>query len=158
MEQNQDVIVYYNLLLFRHNLQLDYMYSKPGVNLNSRFDVFKRFAIRIIWKECWIIIIIFRWNVSFQTKRINPCAEFLQGCREKLDSFDCDELEKAEFYFKASEVYYHMKQTIFSMNYASRAYNLFKKYDTYGERRVQSQFIIAGNWLDHMYPEKLYII
>ncbi|MEC1087779.1 tetratricopeptide repeat protein, partial [Bacillus paralicheniformis] len=42
MEENQDVLVYYNLLKFRHNLQFDYMYSDPGANLDARFDEFKK--------------------------------------------------------------------------------------------------------------------
>ncbi|MDI5789614.1 hypothetical protein PO124_17790 [Bacillus licheniformis] len=48
MEENQDVLVYYNLLKFRHNLQFDYMYSDPGGNLDARFDEFKKLGIRII--------------------------------------------------------------------------------------------------------------
>ncbi|NPC90792.1 hypothetical protein HOO54_02055 [Bacillus sp. WMMC1349] len=47
-----------------------------------------------------------------------------------------------------------MKQTLFSMDYATQAYNIFKDHETYGQRRIQSQFIMAGNWLDHMCPEK----
>ncbi|TWK81106.1 Response regulator aspartate phosphatase I [Bacillus paralicheniformis] len=155
MEQNQDVIVYYNLLLFRHNLQLDYMYSKPGVNLNSRFDEFKKIRGQNNLEGMLDYYYhFFAGMYHFRQKELILALNFYREAEKKLDSFDCDDLERAEFYFKASEVYYHMKQTFFSMNYASRAYNIYKKYKTYGERRVQSQFIIAGNWLDHMYPEK----
>ncbi|MCY8713141.1 tetratricopeptide repeat protein [Bacillus haynesii] len=155
MEENQDVLVYYNLLLFRHNLQLDYMYSTPGVNLISRFDEFKKIRDHNNLEGMLEYYYhFFAGMYHFRQKELILALNFYRDAEKKLDSFDCDELEKAEFYFKASEVYYHMKQTFFSMNYASHAYNIYKKYETYGERRVQSQFIIAGNWLDHMYPEK----
>ena len=59
-----------------------------------------------------------------------------------------DDIEKAEFLYKISEVYYHIKQTFFSMNYAGQALDIYKKYELYGMRRVQCKFIIAGNLMD----------
>ncbi|MFC1286127.1 response regulator aspartate phosphatase [Bacillus paralicheniformis] len=155
MEENQDVLVYYNLLLFRHNLQLDYMYSTPGVNLINRFDEFKKIRDQNNLEGMLEYYYhFFAGMYHFRQKELILALNFYRDAEKKLDSFDCDELEKAEFYFQASEVYYHMKQNILSMNYASRAYNIYKKYETCGERQIQSQFIIAGNWLDHMYTEK----
>lgn len=55
-----------------------------------------------------------------------------------------------------SEVYYYIKETHFSMNYAHRAYSIFKEQKdaqgnlTYGKEMVQCQFVIFGNWLDKM--------
>ncbi|PAC95867.1 Rap family tetratricopeptide repeat protein [Bacillus paralicheniformis] len=155
MEQNQDVIVYYNLLLFRHNLQFDYMYSDAGGNLASRFDEFKKIRDQNSLEGMLEYYYqFFAGMYHFRQKELILALNFYRNAEKQLDSFDCDELEKAEFYFKASEVYYHMKQTFFSMNYANRAYNIYKKYDTYGERRVQCQFILTGNLIDKMYPEK----
>ncbi|MEC1262366.1 tetratricopeptide repeat protein [Bacillus swezeyi] len=155
MEQNQDVVVYYNLLLFRHNLQFDYMYSDPGGNLNSRFEEFKKIRDQNNLEGMLEYYYqFFAGMYHFRQKELILALNFYRNAEKQLDFFDCDELEKAEFYFKTSEVYYHMKQTFFSMNYATQAYNIYKKYDTYGERRVQCQFILAGNCRDQMLPEK----
>ncbi|NUJ17362.1 tetratricopeptide repeat protein [Bacillus glycinifermentans] len=155
MEENQDALIYYSLLDFRHKLQLDYLCSGEGGDLNSRFEEFKK--IRDENKLEGMLEYYYQFFAGmyhFRQKELILALNFYRNAENQLDSFECDELEKAEFYFKASEVYYHMKQTFFSMNYASRAYNIFKKYSTYGERLVQSQFIIAGNWLDQMHPKK----
>ncbi|MEC1441714.1 tetratricopeptide repeat protein [Bacillus sonorensis] len=155
MEQNQDVVVYYNLLLFRHNLQFDYMYSDLGGNLASRFEEFTKIRDQNNLEGMLEYYYhFFAGMYHFRQKELILALNFYRNAEKQLDSFECDELEKAEFYFKISEVYYHMKQTFFSMNYASRAYNIYKKYDTYGERRVQCQFILAGNRRDQMLPEK----
>ncbi len=158
MEENQDVLVYYNLLKFRHNLQFDYMYSDPGGNLDARFDEFKKIRDQNNLEGMLEYYYqFFAGMYHFRQKELILALNFYRNAEKQLDSFECDELERAEFYFKASEVYYHMKQTFFSMNYATRAYNIYKKYDTYGERRVQCQFILTGNLIDKMYPEKALI-
>ncbi len=72
----------------------------------------------------------------------------------EIEAIEGDSTEKAEFYFKMAEVYYHMKQTYFSMNYAKRAYAIYKQEPAYGNRRVHCQFVIAGNWLDNMHMEE----
>lgn len=90
----------------------------------------------------------------FREKELILAMKYYKDAETQLNSFDCDEVEKAEFFFKLSEIYYYMKQTYFSMYYANRAYKLYLKYPTYGQRRVQCQFLISGNWLDKMYPEK----
>lgn len=58
------------------------------------------------------------------------------------------EIERGEFYFKVSEVYYYMKQTYFSLSYAKRAIKIYKKFDIHDERILHCRFIVAGNLID----------
>jgi len=59
-----------------------------------------------------------------------------------------DKIEKAEFYYKMAEVFYHMKQTHMSMYYVSLAYDIYKSYDAYVIRRINCLFVVAGNYID----------
>ncbi|MEC3606264.1 tetratricopeptide repeat protein [Bacillus glycinifermentans] len=155
MEENQDALIYYSLLEFRHQLQLDYLSSGAGGDLESRFREFQALRqTKTLEGMLEYYYNFFAGMYHFRQKELIHALNFYRTAENQLNSFDCDEVEKAEFYFKLSEVYYHMKQTFFSMNYATRAYNIFKNHETYGERMIQCQFIVAGNWLDKMYPEK----
>lgn len=49
---------------------------------------------------------------------------------------------------KVSEVYYYMKQTYFSLNYAKRAIKIYRKYNIDDERILHCRFIVAGNLID----------
>ncbi len=88
----------------------------------------------------------------FRQKELAFSLNHYRQAERYLDSIESEdiEVEKAEFYFKLSEVYYHMKQTYFSMNYAMRAYDIFKKQPvidgnpTYGVQRyaVSSSYLV----------------
>ncbi|MDA1475950.1 Rap family tetratricopeptide repeat protein [Bacillus changyiensis] len=158
MEENQDALIYYSLLEFRHKLMLDYLCpdsarnmeidedyqeikrkTKGGKNLNGMLEYYYHF---------------FSGMYHFRQKEILHAIHYYKNAEAQLESFDCEEVEKAEFYFKLSETYYYLKQTYLSMYYANRAYHIYLDYPTYGQRRVQCQFMIACNWLDKFQPEK----
>lgn len=93
----------------------------------------------------------------FRTRDLVIALTYYREAEKYLDLLDkIANTDKAEFYFKMSEVYYYMKETHFSMNYAQRAYSIFKEQKdaqgnlTYGKEMVQCQFVIFGNWLDKM--------
>lgn len=90
---------------------------------------------------------------EFKQKNFILAIDHYKHAEEKLEYVE-DEIEKAEFLFKVAEVYYHIKQTYFSMNYASQALDIYTKYELYGRRRVQCEFIIAGNLTDVYHHEK----
>ncbi|MDA7026064.1 tetratricopeptide repeat protein [Bacillus sp. CLL-7-23] len=158
MEENQDALIYYSLLEFRHKLMLDYLCpdsarnieidedyqeikrkTKGGKNLNGMLEYYYHF---------------FSGMYHFRQKEILHAIHYYKNAEAQLESFDCEEVEKAEFYFKLSETYYYIKQTYLSMYYANRAYHIYLDYPTYGQRRVQCQFMIACNWLEKFQPEK----
>ncbi|MFN2747288.1 MULTISPECIES: Rap family tetratricopeptide repeat protein [Bacillus] len=155
MEQNQEVLIYYSLLEFRHRLQFDYLRSGAEGDLDSRYKKFREIrTTNDLEGMLEYYYHFFAGMYHFRQKELLHALTYYKNAEFQLRSMECDEVEKAEFYFKVSEVYYHMKQTILSMNYASKAYNIYKHYPTYGERIIQCQFILAGNCLDQMCPEK----
>ncbi|WP_253907584.1 tetratricopeptide repeat protein [Bacillus sp. WMMC1349] len=154
MEENQDVLVYYSLLEFRHKLQLDYLYADSGSDLEERFKEFKRIRERNKLEGMLEYYYqFFSGMYHFRQKELLHALRYYRNAEIKLEVFNCDELEKAEFYFKISELYYNMKQTLFSMDYANQAYNIFKQYDTYGDKCIRTNFIIAGNYSDQLHHE-----
>ncbi|MDA1474985.1 Rap family tetratricopeptide repeat protein [Bacillus changyiensis] len=155
MEENQDALIYYSLLEFRHKLQFDFLSASSGGSLEERFEKFRE--IRKKKKLEGMLDYYYHFFTGmyyFRQRELIHALDFYRKAELQLNSFRCDELEKAEYYYKASEVYYYMKQTFFSMNYANNAYRIYHDHESYGERRVQCQFILSGNLIDRMCHEK----
>ncbi|MGF9750559.1 hypothetical protein ABEW90_04990 [Bacillus subtilis] len=56
----------------------------------------------------------------FRRKELTTAISAYQITEKKLFEVEVeDEIERAEFFFKVSHVYYYMKQTYFSLNYAN---------------------------------------
>lgn len=90
---------------------------------------------------------------EFRRKELTTAISAYRIAETKLSEVE-DEIEKAEFFFKVSYVYYYMKQTYFSMNYASRALKIFQKFDEYAVQTLRCQFIVAGNLIDSLEFER----
>ncbi len=143
MEEDQDLLIYYQLIAFRHQLMIDYVIPSEG-NQMKLSEYLKR--------------------IEGSNRKMEKLVEyyyyFFQGMYEFKEgnflSAITDEIERAEFYFKMAEVFYHMKQTHVSMHYSSQAYNIYKTHDLYSVRRIQCHFVIAGNYDDLESHEKAY--
>ncbi|MED1125488.1 tetratricopeptide repeat protein [Bacillus atrophaeus] len=167
MEENDDVAVYIQLLKLRHELMLSYLHPDSVTNIEKAYKNAKQ-AKESVAESNLTDLIEFYFNFftgmyHFRTRDLVDALTYYRIAEKHLDLLeDQAETNKAEFYFKVSEVYYYMKETYFSMNYAKRAYAIFDKQDkvdekpTYGKQKVQCQFVIFGNWLDKMcYEEAL---
>ncbi|MFP3879306.1 tetratricopeptide repeat protein, partial [Bacillus paralicheniformis] len=106
MEENQDVLIYFSLLEFRHKLMLDYICpeaakdiqvhyeelrekTKGGRNLNGMLEYYYYF---------------FTAMYHFRQKELLHALAYYQNAENQLNSFESDDVEKAEFYFKLSEI------------------------------------------------------
>lgn len=77
MEENQDVLIYYSLLEFRHKLQLDYLYSHPG-DLDSRFKEFRELReTRDLEGMLEYYYYFFSGMYHFRQKALTTCIELL---------------------------------------------------------------------------------
>ncbi|MGX4764757.1 response regulator aspartate phosphatase [Bacillus mojavensis] len=154
MEENQDALLYYQLLEFRHEIMLSYMESKRIDNLTSTYETIKEIEEEgQLTGMLEYYFYFFKGMYEFRRKELTTAISAYRVAESKLSEVE-DEIEKAEFFFKVSYVYYYMKQTYFSMNYANRALSIFKDYDEYAVQTIRCQFIVAGNYIDSLEFEK----
>ncbi|MED1741085.1 tetratricopeptide repeat protein [Bacillus swezeyi] len=155
MEENQDVLVYFSLLEFRHQLMLEELYPNAGAKIVKQYEKLKETrGNQDLNGMLEYYYHFFMGMYYFRQKELVFSLNCYRKAELEIESIEGEEAERAEFYFKMAEVYYHMKQTYFSMNYAKRAYAIYRNQPTYGNRRVHCQLVITGNWLDNMQTAK----
>ncbi|MEC1264176.1 tetratricopeptide repeat protein [Bacillus subtilis] len=154
MEENQDALLYYQLLEFRHEIMLSYMKPKNLDSLESSFETLKEIELQgqltgMLEYYCYF----FMGMYEFRRKKLTTAISAYRIAETKLYEVE-DEIERAEFFFKVAHVYYYMKQTYFSLNYASRALKIFRQYDSYAVQTLRCQYIVAGNLIDSLDYER----
>ncbi|MDX6158096.1 response regulator aspartate phosphatase RapI [Bacillus subtilis] len=150
MEENQDALLYYQLLEFRHEIMLSYMKSKEIEDLHNAYETIKEIEEQgQLTGMLEYYFYFFKGMYEFRRKELTTAISAYRIAESKLSEVE-DEIEKAEFFFKVSYVYYYMKQTYFSMNYANRALKIFREYEEYAVQTVRCQFIVAGNLIDSL--------
>ncbi|MCL6427469.1 response regulator aspartate phosphatase RapI [Bacillus subtilis] len=154
MEENQDALLYYQLLEFRHEIMLSYMKSKEIEDLHNAYETIKEIEEQgQLTGMLEYYYYFFKGMYEFRRKELTTAISAYRIAESKLSEVE-DEIEKAEFFFKVSYVYYYMKQTYFSMNYANRALKIFREYEEYAIQTVRCQFIVAGNLIDSLEYER----
>ncbi|ARC70977.1 tetratricopeptide repeat-containing protein [Bacillus subtilis] len=150
MEENQDALLYYQLLEFRHEIMLSYMKSKEIEKLHNAYETIKEIEEQgQLTGMLEYYYYFFKGMYEFRRKELTTAISAYRIAESKLSEVE-DEIEKAEFFFKVSYVYYYMKQTYFSMNYANRALKIFREYEEYAVQTLRCQFIVAGNLIDSL--------
>ncbi|MCY8188110.1 tetratricopeptide repeat protein [Bacillus spizizenii] len=150
MEEDQDLLIYYSLMCFRHQLMLDYL--EPGQTYGNRPTVTELLeTIETPQKKLTGLLkyysLFFRGMYEFDQKEYVEAIGFYREAEKELP-FVSDEIEKAEFHFKVAEAYYHMKQTHVSMHHILQALDIYQTHPLYSIRTIQSLFVIAGNYDD----------
>ncbi|XBM34086.1 hypothetical protein AAG663_21470 [Bacillus licheniformis] len=100
-----------------------------------------------------IIIFFFKGMYDFKRKDLVAAIGAYRRAEKSLEFVE-DEIERAEFYYKMAEVYYYMKQTYYSIDYIERAITIYNKYETYLDKIIYCNYIIAGNLIDLLEYEK----
>lgn len=156
MEEDQTVLVYYSLLELRHQMMLNDLKPATTVDISRSLS-----EIEVNMKNNQVDEMInyyfwfFKGMYEFKQKNYNQAITCYKIAEKKLAYVKSEE-EKAEFHYKLSEIYYHLRQNYLSMNYASLALETFKAYETLKEKAIYCYFIIAGNQVDSMrYEEAL---
>ncbi|MES9676038.1 aspartate phosphatase, partial [Bacillus velezensis] len=130
LEDDQDLHLYYSLMEFRHNLMLEYLEPLESQRIEEQprlsdllADIDKKQA-RLTGRLDYYFN-FFRGMYELECREYLSAIQFFKKAESKL-TYVKDHIEKAEFYFKMSEVYYYMKQTYVSMDYARQA-SVFEK-------------------------------
>ncbi|KAF1680005.1 MULTISPECIES: Rap family tetratricopeptide repeat protein [Bacillus] len=156
MKEDQDLLLYYSLMCFRHQLMLDYLEPKP---MNEERPNISDLLEKIESSQTDLKGILeyyfnfFRGMNEFEQYEYLYAISFYKQAERKL-SLVADEIERAEFHYKVAEVYYHMKQTHMSMYHIVQAIDSYRAHENYTVRVIQCLFVIGLNYLDMDYPEK----
>ncbi|MBY8911761.1 tetratricopeptide repeat protein [Bacillus sp. YC2] len=152
IEDDQDLHLYYSLMEFRHNLMLEYLEPLESQRIEEQprlsdllADIDKKQA-RLTGRLDYYFN-FFRGMYELECREYLTAIQFFKKAESKL-TFVKDHIEKAEFYFKMSEVYYYMKQTYVSMDYARQAYLIYKNGTNYNIRLTQCHSLFGANYLD----------
>lgn len=156
MEEDQDLLLYYSLMEFRHRVMLDYI--KPFGEDTSQLE-FSELLEDIEGNQYKLTGLLeyyfnfFRGMYEFKQKMFVSAMMYYKRAEKNL-ALVSDDIEKAEFAFKMAEIFYNLKQTYVSMSYAVQALETYQMYETYTVRRIQCEFVIADNYDDMQYPER----
>ncbi|MEK5495858.1 Rap family tetratricopeptide repeat protein [Bacillus sp. FSL M8-0077] len=153
MEEDEQAVLYFQLMEFRHEQMLEYM------NLGAR-KLNKAEYLRSVEGQGRKLTGIleyyfnfFKGMYEFSQGNYITAITFYRQAEKRLDRV-ADEVERAEFYFKMAEIFYHMKQTQMSMYYIMLALDTYKAHPTYLVREIQSRFVVSGNYIDLNSSEK----
>lgn len=158
MEEDQDVLVYYQLMNFRHSLMLDYLFPTKSHKLEVKDKAKylreregKRGKLEGLLDYYYYF---FKGMYEFDEGEYIKAIKFYKKSEKKLMSKVFDDIERAEFNYKMSEVFYNIKHPHMSMYYALLAHDTYRTHETYIVRKIQCHFVIAGNCADLATHEK----
>lgn len=148
MEEDQDLLIYYQLMCFRHQLMLDYI--KPS---EKRSPSVSDLVVKIENSNHQLSGMLQYYNAFFRGMYEFSKKEYIQAIQyykiaERQLALVVDDIEQAEFHFKVAEAYYIMKQTHVSMHHIIKALDIYKQHEQYKVRQIQSLIVIAGNYDD----------
>ncbi|KMY20059.1 Rap family tetratricopeptide repeat protein [Bacillus pumilus] len=156
MEEDQDLLIYYQLMCFRHQIMLDYIkpvdFNKNRPTISSLLDLIET-SQETLTGMLEYYNLFFRGMYEFSNKEYVEAIKYYRKAEIKLEIVS-DEIERAEFHFKVAEAYYMMKQTHVSMHHILKAMEIYDQYDLYKVRKIQCSFVIAGNYDDMKRSDK----
>lgn len=144
MEENDKIIVYYQLLSSRYKMMLyktrgesfpqgDWKITEDSLDddTNSLIDYY-----------------FYLFEAEYLSYRNNyeRAIEMMKIAEKKLELI-CSEIETAEFYVRAASLYRSIHQSIASLSYINEAINIYKRHEDYKLNLARSLTIKATNYV-----------
>lgn len=144
MEENQDLLLYFNLLDYRHKLLTEEFAAS-----NRLFEDIQHQKADMQSTDDMIeyYFFFFAGMYEFHKKDYTNAINYYKLAENKLRKIP-DQIENAEFHYKMAVAYYQIKQNFFSLNHATAALKTFKTHDDYIQKAISSEMILGANKLD----------
>lgn len=152
IEPDSNLVLYYSLMEFRHQLMLDYLEPLEKLKIEDQPSL-SEILDSIDNSQAGLkglldyYVNFFRGMFEFDKREFISAITYYKQAEKKL-AFVSDHVERAEFYFKVAEAYYYMKQTYFSLIHIKNAYEIYVEQDTYNVRIIQCHFVFGVNLMD----------
>ncbi|AQP98317.1 Rap family tetratricopeptide repeat protein [Bacillus sp. 275] len=143
MEENQNVLLYFNLIDSRFKLMTE-NYSESGHLLGKmNYEALETSTDDMIQYYFYL----FNGMYHFYEKDFIEAINFYRIAENKLNKVP-DEIERAEFHFQTAIAYYEIRQNFFSLNHAEKALESFKAHEGYTNRVIKCHMLFAMNKVD----------
>lgn len=143
MEENQDVLLYFNLIDSRFKL-LTERYEESGTLLKNINKTPEEIGTDNMIQYYFYF---FSGMYEFYKKDFITAINFYKIAEHSLYKIP-DEIEIAEFHYHLAIAYYEIRQNIFSLNHAEKALESFQAHDEYTSKTLKSKMVIAANYVD----------
>ncbi|MFN2746982.1 aspartate phosphatase [Bacillus sp. z60-18] len=143
MEENQEVLIYFNLIDSRYKLLIE-KYNESG-------DLLAEISPESVEAQTDHMIqyyfYFFSGMYEYYKKNFTKAINFYRIAENRLIKID-DEIEKAEFHYQMAIAYYEIRQHFFSLNHAEKALDSYKAHESYTNRVLKCKMIIAANQVE----------
>lgn len=140
MEENQDVLLYYQLLEYRFKDLIE-----DTASLDHSLFVDEN-AIRT---DDMLSYYFYFFKGMYEMRRGNQDTAFhlLKLAEDKLDLVH-DDIEKAEFHYKTGCLYYNIRSTLLSIHHLKMASSIYDADPCYVKKSISCQMMLALNYAD----------
>lgn len=154
MEEDQDLLLYYSLMEFRHRLMLESLEPLEKLRIDQQPNLSDLLS-EIENNQSRIKGILdyyfnfFKGQFEFSRKNYIQAIQYYKRAELKLDLIPEEEkIEKAEFHYKVAAAYYRIKQNMFSLHHAEIALNMFEANKLYSTSTISCEMMLGANKLD----------
>ncbi|MCY8467310.1 aspartate phosphatase [Bacillus atrophaeus] len=145
MEEDDKVIIYYQLLESRYQMML---FKNKGKGLPPNDWKVKKREIQGYNIDYLIDYYFYLYEAEYMSymKNYERAMSLLKIAEKKLSKIDSD-IEAAEFYIKAASLYATLHQSAVSLGYINEAINIYSQHEDYKRHLAISYVIKATNYM-----------
>ncbi|MEC0986404.1 Rap family tetratricopeptide repeat protein [Bacillus safensis] len=150
MEEDQDLLLYYQLMEFRHRLMLE---SLEPIEMNQQRPTLPNLLKEIENKQPHVKGTLdyysnfFRGMHEFHHKNYVTAINFYKIAEEHLKNVP-DDIERAEFHYKLADAYYRIDQHFVSLNHLEKAKEMYSTSEFYKAKVVGCNIKFGANMYD----------
>ncbi|SDZ11377.1 response regulator aspartate phosphatase C/response regulator aspartate phosphatase G [Evansella caseinilytica] len=140
MEEDQNVLLYYNLIDSRYKQVLQQFKESKNILVGLKEQTEQTETDRLLRYYYYF----FSGLYEYYTRNYIKAIHFYRQAETFL-SYIPDEIEHAEFHLQIASAYYGIDQHFFSLSHAEKALEIYTKHDNYVNRQISTTMAIAAN-------------